>query len=194
MYKVFVNDCLIILTDTKKISTNLDKVFFKDICIFELVEDLFQNKREGICLLCNNLNAAWNTFQSYFKIQEAAGGKVLNSEKNTLFIYRLGKWDLPKGKLEKEETIKDCAVREVEEECGITNVQIKKQLQTTYHIFKRKEKTILKITYWFLMSTGYMGKLTPQTKEGIEKVVFKNKMETTEALKNTYKNIKLLFL
>jgi ADP-ribose pyrophosphatase YjhB (NUDIX family) len=193
MYKVFVNDCLIILTDNKNISTNLNKVFFEDINIIELVEELFQKKHEGMCLLCSDLNESWNNFQSYFKVQKAAGGKVLNSAKKILFIDRFDKWDLPKGKLENGERVEQCAIREVEEECGITNLQIEKQLQTTYHIFKHKEKTILKVTYWFLMTTTYLGKLTPQMEEGIVNVVFKNDIETKEALKNSYENIKLLF-
>ena len=128
----------------------------------------------------------------YFKIQKAAGGKVLKEDK-VLFIYRFNKWDLPKGKLEKGEAIEQCAVREVEEECGFDKLKIEKQIETTYHIFKRKNKTILKITYWFLMKTDFSGNLIPQTEEGIERVAFKNEFETMEALENTYENIKLLF-
>ena len=193
MYKVFVNDCQIIMIDNKKISTSFNKVAFETISIIEIIENFFQCKNEGLCLLCNNLEDNWRDFQSHFKIQKAAGGKVLNANNETLFIYRFNKWDLPKGKLESGESILECAVREVEEECGISNLQIEKELETTYHIFERKGKLILKITYWFLMSTTYIGKLTPQFEEGIEQVVFKNEDETVEALKNTYENIKLLF-
>ena len=193
MYKVFVNDCQIIMIDNKKISTSFNKVAFETISIIEIIENFFQCKNEGLCLLCNNLEDNWRDFQSHFKIQKAAGGKVLNANNETLFIYRFNKWDLPKGKLESGESILECAVREVEEECGISNLQIEKELETTYHIFERKGKLILKITYWFLMSTTYIGKLTPQFEEGIEQVVFKKEDETVEALKNTYENIKLLF-
>ncbi|NOR28242.1 MAG: NUDIX domain-containing protein [Lutibacter sp.] len=193
MYKVFANDCSIILTDTNNFSTNFLKFNFNSCNISEIVETLFQNKTGGICLLCDDLETCWQKFQSVFKVQKAAGGKVLDSKNEVLFIYRLDKWDLPKGKLEKGESISECAIREVEEECGITNLQIENELQTTYHIFKRKGKTILKITYWFLMNTNYKGNLTPQIEEGIEKVEFKNSKETKEALKNTYENIKLLF-
>ena len=193
MYKVFLNDCPIILTDNKKISTNFDTVNFEDAQVLELVESLFQDKSEAIYLLCSNLEECWQNFKSKFKIQKAAGGKVINSSNEVLFIYRFNKWDLPKGKLEKGESIKECALREVEEECGITNLKIVEELQTTYHIFERKGKVILKITYWFLMHTNYIGNLTPQKEEGIEKVEFKNNIETKEALKNTYANIRLLF-
>ena len=73
------------------------------------------------------------------------------------------------------------------------NLHIKKKLTTTHHIFKRKQKFVFKITHWFLMYTNYSGDLNPQTEEGIEQVLFKNKTETTKALQNTYENIKLLF-
>ena len=193
MYKVFVNDCPIILIDSKNISTKFAMVDFHSCNIFEILEGLFQNKANGICLLCDDLEACWQKFQSFFKIQKAAGGKVLNSKNEVLFIYRFNKWDLPKGKLEKWESIEECAIREVEEECGISNLKIDKELETTYHIFERKDKIILKITYWFLMTTTYKGKLTPQLEEAIDQVMFKNENETEDALKNTYENIKLLF-
>ena len=193
MYKVFVNDCPIILTDNKKNATNFSSVNFESIQVDEIVDQIFQNRLEGVFLFCENLSACWQQFKSYFISQKAAGGKVLNSNNEVLFIYRFNKWDLPKGKLEKGESISECAIREVEEECGITNLQILKPLGTTYHIYKEKGNTILKTTYWFLMSTDYSGKLTPQIKEGIEQVVFKKEAEIDKALENTYENIKLLF-
>ena len=193
MYKVFVNDCPLFLTDTKKISTNFKFKNFEAINILETVDDFFYGNLNGINLYCDNLEECWNVFQSKFKIQIAAGGKVSNLKNEMLFIYRFDKWDLPKGKLEKGEAIEECAIREVEEECGISNLLINKQLDTTYHIFKRKGETILKVTYWFSMKTEYSDKLTPQLEEGIVDVAFKNEMETKEALKNSYENIKLLF-
>lgn len=193
MYKVFVNDCPIILTENNKISISFKIVDFESIDILEVVEALFHGELNGICLYCNNLGECWRAFQSKFKIQKAAGGKVLNTDNRVLFIYRFNKWDLPKGKLGSDESIEECAIREVEEECGIKNLRIEKALETTYHIFKHKGKTVLKITYWYLMTTTYIGKLTPQLEEGIEQVVFKNDLESKKALKNTYENIKLLF-
>jgi ADP-ribose pyrophosphatase YjhB (NUDIX family) len=193
MYKVFVNDCPIILTENDNISTKYQKINFDDVSIPEIVQSIFNNNLEGICLVCNNLNNCWKQFKSYFKIQKAAGGKVLNVNNEVLFIYRFQKWDLPKGKINKGEKKQECAIREVEEECGIENLKIEKKLETTYHIFERKNKTILKVTYWYLMKTDFEGQLIPQTEEDIEKVVFKNTDETEIALKNTYENIKLLF-
>ena len=193
MYKVFVNDCPIILTENKNISTNFRILNFEEVNVLDLVETIFNSKTDGICLLCSNLNDCLKKFKSQFNIQKAAGGKVINSNNEVLFIYRFNKWDLPKGKFNKGETKEDCAIREVEEECGITNLDIINELETTYHIFKRNNKTILKITYWFLMHTNHNGNLIPQTEEGIEKVEFKNDEEINIALENTYENIKLLF-
>ena len=193
MYKVFVNDCPIILTENKNVSTSFEIRHFKKKTVLEIVQEIFDNKKEGICFICDDLESCLNKFQSYFKVQKAAGGKVFNKNNEVLFIYRFDKWDLPQGKLEKGESIEECAIREVEEECGISNLVIQKPLETTYHIFQRKNKTIFKITYWYLMRTTYTGNLTPQLEEGIEQVAFKNMAEIEQALTNTYENIKLLF-
>jgi len=193
MYKVFVDDCPIILTDNNNISTKFEIIKFHDIHLFEVVHLIWNHKVDGIYLLCDNLERCWQIFQSKFKTQKAAGGKVVNLKNEVLFIYRFNKWDLPKGKLEKGESIEECAIREVEEECGVKQLKIKNQLQTTYHIFERKGIIILKITYWFLMDTTFIGNLIPQTEEGIEQVCFKDDEESIEALKNTYENIRLLF-
>ena len=108
------------------------------------------------------------------------------------FIYRNGKWDLPKGKLEINESIPECAVREVEEECGISLLTITKELPATYHTYRQSGKNLLKITYWFLMDCKDESNLTPQTEEGIELVEWKNQKEVQLALENTYPNIKLV--
>ncbi|MFO7673536.1 MAG: NUDIX domain-containing protein, partial [Lutibacter sp.] len=136
MYKVFVNDCPIFLTDNKKNAIKFHLVDFESVKVDEIVEQIFQHKLVGIALFCENLETCWTKFQTYFKSQKAAGGKVLNANNEVLFIYRFNKWDLPKGKLDKGESIFACAIREVEEECGITNLQVIKPLETTYHIYQ----------------------------------------------------------
>ena len=193
MYKVFVNDKPIFIDDDKKISTKLIQYNFAEINIAELVHKLFSNTEPGFILSSNNLEQDWLAFKKVFKIQKAAGGKVVNPKGEVLFIYRNKRWDLPKGKIEKGESIKECAIREVEEECGISGLRIVKKLQNTYHIFKSNEKLILKITYWFLMDSDFSGKFVPQEEEGIEEVCFKDLESQKEAVKNTYSNLKLLF-
>jgi 8-oxo-dGTP pyrophosphatase MutT (NUDIX family) len=104
-------------------------------------------------------------------------------------IFRNGKWDLPKGKLEVAENIQECAIREVEEECGISGLSISKPLQDTYHTYAINEQKILKRTYWFEMKTNFKGGLLPQTEEGITKVCWVNKEDIAEKLENSYGNI-----
>ena len=107
-------------------------------------------------------------------------------------IFRNGKWDLPKGKAEAKETINFTALREVEEETGITGLSITKPLEITYHIFKRNDRNFIKVTYWFEMYSEYDGKLIPQEKEGITKVKWIPESKLQKVFNNSYANIKLL--
>ena len=117
-----------------------------------------------------NIDQAWEDFRSHFNVVEAAGGLVRNDDGFWLFIYRNGMWDLPKGKLEKGETIENCAVREVAEECGIAEPTIVMSHRTTFHTYEIKGQRILKPTYWFLMKSSGRQQLKPQTEEGISEV------------------------
>ena len=118
---------------------------------------------------------------------------VYNANGDVLFIFRNGKWDLAKGGMEKNETIEQTAIREVEEETGITELVITEKLQKTYHIFKRNGRYKLKITQWFEMQTKYEGTPQGQAEEGIEKVEWVNPKNIPMLLENSYENIKLLF-
>ena len=128
-----------------------------------------------------------------FKLIEAAGGLVRNFETNHyLFIFRNKKWDLPKGRINKNEAIKNAAIREVQEETGVENLSIIKTLNTTYHIFKKNRKYRLKKTFWYLMDTNYDGELFPEIKEGIEKAIWVEKNSIASLKKNMYQNINLI--
>jgi len=120
---------------------------------------------------------------------EAAGGLVFNKDGHILMIFRNGKWDLPKGKLEEGENKKQCAKREVEEECGIVGLDIIDKLLETYHTYNLQGKEILKRTYWYKMNTDFDGKLIPQIEEEITKVSWVDKDQISEKLKNSYRNI-----
>jgi 8-oxo-dGTP pyrophosphatase MutT (NUDIX family) len=109
-----------------------------------------------------------------------------------LFIFRNGKWDLPKGKAESKETINQTALREVEEETGVSGLSITKPLEITYHIFKRLDRYQIKVTYWFKMYSEFDGELIPQEKEGITKVKWIPASKLKKVLSNSYANIKLL--
>ena len=136
----------------------------------------------------------WESFCANYVLIEAAGGLVHNDANQLLMIFRNGKWDLPKGKLEVGENIEQCAIREVEEECGISGLTITQQLQETYHAYEINGQKILKCTCWFEMKSSFKGNLTPQTKEGITAVVWTDKEDIAEKLENSYGNIKELFL
>ena len=133
------------------------------------------------------------TLKTKIPVQKAGGGLVYNAKNEVLFIFRNGKWDLPKGGTEKGEAIEDTAMREVEEETGVGNLVVTEKLQKTYHIFKRNGRFKLKITHWFEMHTTFQGITEGQAEEGIEKVAWLNPEQIKEALKNSYENIKLLF-
>ena len=118
---------------------------------------------------------------------------MYNQKKELLMIFRNGKWDLPKGKLETGESIEECAIREVQEECGVNNLQIISKLSDTYHTYELNGKMVLKHTFWFRMTTNFEGELSPQTKEGITKVEWVKQDEIAERLKNAYANLVELF-
>ena len=192
MYKVFVNDALIIVTDSLKKYHNFPIYIFKDFVIDELMYRTRNESAKGAIFFCDNLENDWNSFKAHFKVIKAGGGLVLNPQKEMLFIYRNGIWDLPKGRTEKGETIETTAVREVEEECGVKNLKLVKFLITTYHIFYQKAELRMKETHWYLMESDGNNSLKPQLEEGITEAIFKNKVEAQQALKNTYANIKLV--
>lgn len=192
MYKVFVNDTPIILTSCSENKNNYLFLPYNSLVFEEILEKAKNKDVKGILLYTTDVENDWNSFVSNLEIIPAAGGLVLNPKEEILFIYRNGVWDLPKGWIEKNETIETAAIREVEEECGIFNLKIIQPLITTYHIYHQNGLK-LKQTYWFLMSSNDNKELTPQLEEGITKVGFKNKAALKDILQNTYKNIKLVY-
>ena len=129
-----------------------------------------------------------------FKYKIAGGGIVENTKGQILLMKRLGKWDLPKGKVEKYETLEDGGKREVKEETGVKKINVGKLVGITYHVFKRNNRYQLKESHWFHMTSTYEGDLVPETKEGITKAVWKDKKKALKAMENTYPNIAYLFV
>ncbi len=137
-----------------------------------------------------NLQDLFKYFSAMFRIIEAAGGLVKNVKGEYLFIFRNGKWDLPKGKIEKGEGIKTAAIREVEEECGVSGLSIIRELSTEYHTYFINERAILKRTYWFEMRCDDTSDLVPQIEEGITNAVWISSKNLNEVLHNTFESIK----
>jgi 8-oxo-dGTP pyrophosphatase MutT (NUDIX family) len=192
MYKVFINDKPIILTNKVEQETNFKNYKLKTVNIENVIKKLKQKDIQSIRLIGKNKDKLLKRFLKLLPNVIAGGGKVYNNKGEVLFIYRNNKWDLPKGKAESKETIDKTAIREVEEETGVQGLRITKPLEMTYHIFKRNGKYRIKITYWFEMKTNYNGKLIPQKNEGITKVKWLNSKQITKAMKNSYANIKEL--
>jgi 8-oxo-dGTP pyrophosphatase MutT (NUDIX family) len=132
-----------------------------------------------------NFGEMKRSFSKHFKIVKAAGGVIRNETNEILFIFRKGKWDLPKGKMDDNESPKQCAVREVKEETGLSKVNAGGYICTTFHVYTEFGKKILKETEWFSMQASSKEILTPQLEEGIEKIEWVNN-EVNIKLKNSY--------
>lgn len=121
----------------------------------------------------------------------AAGGLVFNDRNELLMIFRRGKWDLPKGKLDEGESIEACAVREVEEETGVKDLEPQYFLGLTLHEYfdTYLHKNVVKETHWFVMNALKENELIPQSEEDIEKIEWVEPAALDHYLANTYKNI-----
>jgi ADP-ribose pyrophosphatase YjhB (NUDIX family) len=193
MYKIFVNEKPLFLTNTIEKETNFKVFLLETANVEQIIVKLFQNKFEKVYLYHPDEKELFRWFKQQLPVVKAAGGLVKNKNNEILFIYKGGKWDLPKGGIDKNETPEETAIREVEEETGVQNLEIIRKLQKTYHIFKHNNEYKLKITYWFEMQTNYHGALIPQENEGIEKVAWITKDKINQLLNNTYENIKSFF-
>jgi 8-oxo-dGTP pyrophosphatase MutT (NUDIX family) len=199
MYEVFWNDRKIVITSSENIQFIKAAVRFEHINSPDKVKDWFLDFTRS-----TNVSAVlshpipeefWKEFfVPAFKQVPAAGGIVIRDEK-LLFIFRNGKWDLPKGKIEAGESAEEAALREVAEECGINGHQIIKKLPSSFHIYQSPYpdafgQWILKKTYWFEMSYTKLKNGTPQTNENITEIRWFARNELELALVNTYENLK----
>jgi 8-oxo-dGTP pyrophosphatase MutT (NUDIX family) len=124
-----------------------------------------------------------------FTVLQAAGGLVANEKNEILLIFRRGKWDLPKGKLDKGESLEECAVREVKEETGLKNVGLIAPLLITYHTYHEGARFILKESHWYTMETGDGQKLTPQTEEDIHEIKWAAIGDLPVYMKNSFPSV-----
>ncbi len=200
MYKVFFNEHQLLGWPGRNSSLkdNIDQVV--DIeCFDDFIQLLLTlDKRKHVVKLIIDSKQqpdliAW--LKDMLTLIPAAGGLVINEHGQFLFIKRFGKWDLPKGKIEADETPEIAAVREVEEECGVSSLTIKCQLPSTFHLYRspyiRDENNwVLKETCWFEMSYSGSGRLVPQAEEQIEEVRWVSKAKLPEVYNQAYANLK----
>ncbi|WP_338409302.1 NUDIX domain-containing protein [uncultured Flavobacterium sp.] len=193
MYKVFVNDKPLFLTNKIEKETDFQLFLLESVDIEKLIVKMFQNKIQKAILYHPDESLLLKTLKSKISVVKAGGGLVKNVKGEILFIFRNGKWDLPKGGTEKNECMEDTAMREVEEETGVNGLSVVEKLQKTYHVFKHNGLYKLKITTWYEMNSTFEGTTYGQVEEGIEKVEWINPKKIPAILENSYENIKLLF-
>jgi len=173
MYKVFNNSQKIILANKDEFSSLNGKNFI-NISDFSKMHNIidnqiFSNNKQEVILLSKDSNKLIDFFESEFNVRLAGGGWVFDKKSKLLMIKRNKIWDIPKGHLEKGETIEECSIREVEEETGIKNLKIESYLGISRHLFVEKDLWILKVCHWYKMISNFEGELVPQIKEGITK-------------------------
>ena len=190
MYKVFLNRFQINLTSKSKFLDKTNTFLLLSIEQKEILKKLRKYKK--INLFHSRKSELLNIFKSKIEVIFASGGIVENPKKQLLFIHRKGKWDLPKGKAEKNETVRETALREVKEETGIKRLRIRKFYTNTFHLVRNNSLYFLKETSWFLMYSDYEGKLIPQGEEGIKSVKWKNLKQVKKIKEKTFKNIKII--
>ena len=194
IYKIIYNSKTIILSD-EKILSDTEFISFKGKKELTNELELFMNNiTTKLIIFHENISVLFNSFSSNFRLIDAAGGVVQNNQNKFLVINRFDKWDLPKGKKEKGENIEETALREVEEECSISQLKIEYALPTTYHIYEdSKSRLVLKRTFWFLMTTPSEKIPIPQTEEGITIAKWAEKHELEQMKQETFENLVELF-
>ena len=192
MQKIFVGNKPILLVTKAEPETDFKNFLIETVKIETVLATLKKDQFKAVHLIGKDPDSLLDAFLEMLPNVIAGGGKVINQKGKILFIFRNGKWDLPKGKAEPNETIDQTALREVEEETGVQGLSITKPLDITYHIFKRNDLYQIKKTYWFEMQSDYEGELVPQVKEGITKVKWIGPKKLKKVKKNIYANIEAL--
>ncbi len=197
-YKIFFGQITILITSEKNIP-NIRSYLIVSInkkTDIEFITSIIKIKKvfTNIIIHSTNPKETFNLFKKQFNYVKAAGGVVINKNQEVLFIFRKGKWDLPKGKLEPSENKKEAALREVIEETGLKHIKLDRLLEETYHIGRVKGRLILKKTTWYLMSCKKCNQLTPQLEEGITNIKWINLKSNPGILDKTYKNLKAVLI
>ncbi len=189
-YNIYINQKSLIVTSIPPLAGSEYQILdVQDFEFDKFYSGLSQSPYSLFYLVSDDPKTIFNQIKQQVKVIEAAGGLVKSEENKYLFIKRNGFWDLPKGKLEKDEKRKDAAVREVEEECGIRVKSLENKLLKTYHVYEMKGKVVLKISHWYTMKSKSKQKLIPQTEEGITEVRWIAKKDWDIVKSNTYPSI-----
>jgi len=198
MYKIYINERpLYLLSQSEAIAklpgdaTNLVARYTGNKKSLPNFIDMMEKSQryESVTIFYQDVPKLIKDFEGIFKILEAGGGVVANEHNELLMIYRRGSWDLPKGKIDKGETKEEAAVREVQEETGVQNIELGDFICETRHTYQNKKgKRIIKLTYWYKMTTTDKD-LIPQAEEDIEAAVWMAYAEFKAGNHKAYQNI-----
>ena len=188
IYKIYMNQSVLVLADfLPETLTDIQTIDHQHLDIPKLFMQTKTTKSATTYfVLLKNPVEDFSLIKKKIKVIKAAGGVVKNGEGDYLFIYRLGKWDLPKGKVDPGETMKKTAVREVEEECGVMVDYLGPKVTTSYHAYQLKGEVVIKKTNWYEMGVNKVPRLKPQLDEDITKATWLPKDKFGKVRKNTY--------
>lgn len=175
MYKVFFNNNIIFFSSQPISEDHLANGLYirceNDVDFNYLIAKLSDPERKiNFHIISDDVDNCFNNFCSSFKIIEAAGGVIFNEKDEFLGIFRRERWDLPKGKLDDNETIEQAAIRECSEETGLQSLELHEKLIETYHTYSEKNERILKRTYWYKILNTRNEEIKPQLEEDITEV------------------------
>ena len=199
MYKVFYNDRVIFFTNVSAPVIDRPGALHYHFSSVEEMMALLEAFKEHmdfideLYIISDQPKETFLLLHEYYRLIIAGGGIVKNEKGEVLLIYRRGKWDLPKGKAEGNETIEETAVREVQEECALKRVMAKKEFSRTYHIYKMKTGYVLKETVWFEMLADSSEMIKPQEQEDISDVRWVPPNELPGFADETYASLRELF-
>jgi hypothetical protein len=189
-YRIYINDnTLFIANERPKQEKEIQQIDVQNFDFKQLYKSIPADGKKDYLLLDADPQAVFKKIKNSLTLIKAAGGLVKSAKGNYLFIFRNKKWDLPKGKVEKDEKMKEAALREVEEECGVKIYTNDEKLCKTYHVYTIGSKVVLKKTNWYSMTVKGEPKLIPQKEEGITKASWLGTSELAPVLGNTYPSI-----
>ena len=184
--------CDAITPEIEEVRHHPDAVFIDELstaAINALLHEIDKKQFHAGIIVNEDINKLKKGFFKHFKLIKAGGGLVKNKAGDVLLIFRRGKWDLPKGKLDDNESLLECAVREVKEETGLTSIEAGKEIATTYHTYTQFGKHLLKESHWFQMMSKKQEDFSPQIEEDITEIIWAKKEELNKYLDNTFPTI-----
>lgn len=190
MYRVYVENKVIVFTSAASAAADTARISVvpgEGLTLTKLLQKVQFTKRLEV--ISAQTPRVFGEFSRTLPMIEAGGGLVLDERQRVLMIFRNGRWDLPKGKREKGEEIRACALREVEEECSVSGLRCEQLLTHTYHCYQMGSRWVLKRTAWFLMRGSGSQQPVPQTIEGITDARWVPGDELPGKLSGTYRTI-----